>query len=330
MNAKGPARGRGSRSWKASQAEVVALLRLARGSAKESDEPVWSDLDHEMKTSKTLIFSRSSRGCRGPNAAPWGTVQIAAAVFLGLSGGLLAQSGSSSSSGFSPGATSQQQPGRAGSTRGALPDGLVMQGGKVFFYKNGQPQPVERQTKLSEGITVEPDGRLTLKDGTRTQLQEGQMATLDGQITTVPSGMGTGGTGAGSSGSGAGASGSGASGTSGSGIDPRGAGAGATGTSGPGTGGARTVGSTVTGIARIVSGGQTGADRAALDWAIEHGIPHTGWCPQGRRAEDGSMYASGSCSGSIFCFCSGSEGNTTSTSGHTTFVMTQRRFWMPK
>jgi hypothetical protein len=33
--------------------------------------------------------------------------------------------------------------------------------------------------------------------------------------------------------------------------------------------------------------GQTGADRAALDWAINHGIPHGGWCPKGRRAEDG-------------------------------------------
>ena len=37
----------------------------------------------------------------------------------------------------------------------------------------------------------------------------------------------------------------------------------------------------------IISGGQTGADRAALDFAIAHGIPHGGWCPRGRRAEDG-------------------------------------------
>ena len=40
---------------------------------------------------------------------------------------------------------------------------------------------------------------------------------------------------------------------------------------------------------RIISGGQTGADRAALDWAIEHGIPHGGWCPLGRKAEDGRI-----------------------------------------
>jgi hypothetical protein len=40
---------------------------------------------------------------------------------------------------------------------------------------------------------------------------------------------------------------------------------------------------------RIVSGGQTGADRAALDWAIARGILHGGWCPRGRRAEDGRI-----------------------------------------
>ena len=41
----------------------------------------------------------------------------------------------------------------------------------------------------------------------------------------------------------------------------------------------------------IVSGGQTGADRAALDFAIEHDIPHDGWCPRGRLAEDGPIAA---------------------------------------
>ena len=41
----------------------------------------------------------------------------------------------------------------------------------------------------------------------------------------------------------------------------------------------------------IISGGQTGADRAALDFAIAHDMPHGGWCPQGRRAEDGPIAA---------------------------------------
>jgi hypothetical protein len=41
----------------------------------------------------------------------------------------------------------------------------------------------------------------------------------------------------------------------------------------------------------IVSGGQTGADRAALDVAIELGIPHGGWVPKGRRTEAGPLPA---------------------------------------
>lgn len=39
----------------------------------------------------------------------------------------------------------------------------------------------------------------------------------------------------------------------------------------------------------IQSGGQTGVDRAALDFAIAHGYVHTGWAPSGRCAEDGSI-----------------------------------------
>jgi len=44
-------------------------------------------------------------------------------------------------------------------------------------------------------------------------------------------------------------------------------------------------------IRRIVSGGQTGADRGGLDAAIALGIPIGGWCPSGRRAEDGVIPA---------------------------------------
>ena len=40
---------------------------------------------------------------------------------------------------------------------------------------------------------------------------------------------------------------------------------------------------------QIVAGGQTGADQAGLDWAIAHGITHGGWCPKGRRSEDGPI-----------------------------------------
>jgi hypothetical protein len=40
------------------------------------------------------------------------------------------------------------------------------------------------------------------------------------------------------------------------------------------------------GPARVVSGGQSGVDRAALDVAIELGLPYGGWCPAGGIAED--------------------------------------------
>jgi hypothetical protein len=42
-------------------------------------------------------------------------------------------------------------------------------------------------------------------------------------------------------------------------------------------------------LKKIISGGQTGADRAALDAAIRLGIPHGGWVPKGRLAEDGRL-----------------------------------------
>ena len=42
-------------------------------------------------------------------------------------------------------------------------------------------------------------------------------------------------------------------------------------------------------VQRIVSGGQTGVDRAALDAALAAGLAIGGWCPRGRRAEDGAI-----------------------------------------
>jgi len=42
-------------------------------------------------------------------------------------------------------------------------------------------------------------------------------------------------------------------------------------------------------ISKIISGGQTGADRGGLNAAIKLGIPHGGYCPSGRRAEDGRV-----------------------------------------
>lgn len=43
---------------------------------------------------------------------------------------------------------------------------------------------------------------------------------------------------------------------------------------------------------KIISGGQTGADRAALDAAIQLGVPYGGWLPKGRKTEDGPLACS--------------------------------------
>ena len=42
-------------------------------------------------------------------------------------------------------------------------------------------------------------------------------------------------------------------------------------------------------IRKIISGGQTGADQAGLDFAIERDIPHGGWIAKGRRTEAGRL-----------------------------------------
>jgi len=46
-----------------------------------------------------------------------------------------------------------------------------------------------------------------------------------------------------------------------------------------------------TSLEKIVSGGQTGVDRAALDAALSIGLDCGGWCPRGRRADDGAIPA---------------------------------------
>jgi len=42
-------------------------------------------------------------------------------------------------------------------------------------------------------------------------------------------------------------------------------------------------------VTRIISGAQTGADRGALDFALEKGFDYGGWCPKNRKAQDGRI-----------------------------------------
>ena len=128
-----------------------------------------------MKTvSKRLLFSvaavcsLSIAGAREPGTEPAGSAADT-------------QSPSSATTATSSGSTSQSQ--------SQTQDGIVKHKGAVMFVKNGQPQRVDRELKLSEGITVQPDGDVTLKDGTKLTLQEGQMVTLDSKVTSIPQDM---------------------------------------------------------------------------------------------------------------------------------------------
>ena len=51
----------------------------------------------------------------------------------------------------------------------------------------------------------------------------------------------------------------------------------------------KSTGGAAAGRLTIVTGGQTGVDRAAMDAAMAADVPVTGWCPRGRRAEDGPL-----------------------------------------
>lgn len=42
-------------------------------------------------------------------------------------------------------------------------------------------------------------------------------------------------------------------------------------------------------LRKVISGGQTGVDQGALNWAITNNIPHGGHCPRGRKSERGKI-----------------------------------------
>jgi hypothetical protein len=66
---------------------------------------------------------------------------------------------------------------------------IIKQDGVVYFLKDGRPQKVERELRLSEGVTVQSDGEVILKDGTKVSLKDGQLITLDGRIMAAPAGI---------------------------------------------------------------------------------------------------------------------------------------------
>lgn len=62
-------------------------------------------------------------------------------------------------------------------------DGVMMSGGKMVMMHQGKPAgPMEHQITMSNGTTVDPDGTVKMKDGTQTQMKNGEMIMMDGHI----------------------------------------------------------------------------------------------------------------------------------------------------
>ena len=59
-------------------------------------------------------------------------------------------------------------------------DGVMMQNGKVTVMKNGQASPLTQDLVLANGTTVMADGRVKMKDGTTSTLQDGDYIRMDG------------------------------------------------------------------------------------------------------------------------------------------------------
>jgi hypothetical protein len=86
-----------------------------------------------------------------------------------------------------PGAIIQSAPANTspGVQTTANQDGVAKARGKVVYIKNAKATTIDKELKIGEGITAMPDGSVTLADGKKVQLEEGQMITEQGQLITI-------------------------------------------------------------------------------------------------------------------------------------------------
>jgi hypothetical protein len=68
---------------------------------------------------------------------------------------------------------------------GEVPDGIFRHLGATLIITKGHAEDVKRELKIAGGITVEPNGTVTFKDGRKVRLKGNQMTTFDGQVKDV-------------------------------------------------------------------------------------------------------------------------------------------------
>ncbi|MBD2769337.1 hypothetical protein IC235_15720 [Hymenobacter sp. BT664] len=73
---------------------------------------------------------------------------------------------------------------RQAATGTGLKDGLIMEKGRVMLTEMGITNPLTADKKLINGTTITPTGLVTAPDGTTTQMNEGDVASLTGRVTT--------------------------------------------------------------------------------------------------------------------------------------------------
>ena len=78
----------------------------------------------------------------------------------------------------------QPKPRTAAQPGAAVKDGLTMKGGRVVLTELGITNTLTADKTLINGTIITPAGLITAKDGTTTQMAEGDQVSLTGRLTT--------------------------------------------------------------------------------------------------------------------------------------------------
>lgn len=66
-----------------------------------------------------------------------------------------------------------------------LKDGVTMKEGKVLMTQQGLTNPITQETSLVNGTKIQPDGTVTMTNGTTVMMKEGDYMSLTGRLTTM-------------------------------------------------------------------------------------------------------------------------------------------------
>jgi hypothetical protein len=112
---------------------------------------------------------------------------LPSAIAALLAGSVLALSATAQSAPATPitpaGGPHQATPGNFAD--GEVPDGIFRHLGATWIVMKGHGDKVNREMKINEGLTIEPNGTVTFKDGHKVALKGNQMVTFDGQVKDV-------------------------------------------------------------------------------------------------------------------------------------------------